>query len=80
MQTLKVEKANDLNLSMLTNDFFIEILSLIIQKKGQCNPGVCLSWYKWHCLSGAKFKRKLTLVKGKMHCFTTFDNSLKILK
>ena len=43
MQTLKVEKANDLNLSMLTNDFFIEILSLIIQKKGQCNPGVCLS-------------------------------------
>ena len=29
-------------------------------------------------LSGSKFKRKLTLVKGKMHCFTTFDNSLKI--
>ena len=59
MQTLKVENVNDLDLSMLTNDFFIEILSLIIQKKGQCNPGVylswtsewdpnvCLSWYKW---------------------------------
>ena len=31
-------------------------------------------------LSGAKFKRKLTIVKGKVHCFTTFDNSLKILK
>ena len=38
MQTLKVEKANDLNLSMLTNDFFIEILSLIIQKKRTMQP------------------------------------------
>lgn len=80
MQTLKVEKANDLNLSMLTNDFFYWNFKFNHSKKGQCNPGVCLSWYKWHCLSGAKFKRKLTLVKGKMHCFTTFDNSLKILK
>ena len=44
MQQLKVEKVNDLDLSFLSNDFFIEILSLIIQnKKGQCNPGVCLS-------------------------------------
>ena len=44
MQTLKVENVNDLDLSFLSNNFFIEILSLIIQnKKGQCNPGVCLS-------------------------------------
>ena len=60
MQKLKVENVNDLDLSFLSNDFFIEILSLIIQnKKRQCNPGVylswtsewdpsvCLSWYKW---------------------------------
>ena len=33
MQTLKVEKANDLNLSFLSNDFFIEILNLIIRNK-----------------------------------------------
>ncbi len=44
MQTLKVENVNDLDLSFLSNDFFIEILSLIIQnKKRQCNPGVYLS-------------------------------------
>lgn len=44
MQKLKVENVNDLDLSFLSNDFFIEILSLIIQnKKRQCNPGVCLS-------------------------------------
>ena len=48
MQKLKVENVNDLDLSFLSNDFFIEILSLIIQnKKRQCNPGVCLPWYKW---------------------------------
>ena len=33
MQTLKVEKVNDLDLSFLSNDFFIEILSLIIRNK-----------------------------------------------
>lgn len=33
MQTLKVENVNDLDLSFLSNDFFIEILSLIIQNK-----------------------------------------------
>ena len=33
MQTLKVENVNDLDLSLLSNDFFIEILSLIIQNK-----------------------------------------------
>ena len=33
MQQLKVEKVNDLDLSFLSNDFFIEILSLIIQNK-----------------------------------------------
>ena len=60
MQTLKVENVNDLDLSFLSNDFFIEILSLIIQnKKGQCNPGMCLSWTsKWDpgvCLSWYKW-------------------------
>ena len=33
MQTLKVENVNDLDLSFLSNNFFIEILSLIIQNK-----------------------------------------------
>ena len=33
MQTLKVENVNDLDLSLLSNEFFIEILSLIIQNK-----------------------------------------------
>ena len=33
MQQLKVEKVNDLDLSFLSNYFFIEILSLIIQNK-----------------------------------------------
>lgn len=33
MQTLKIEKINDLDLSLLSNEFFIEILSLIIQNK-----------------------------------------------
>ncbi len=33
MQTLKVENVNDLDLSFLSNDFFIEILNLIIRNK-----------------------------------------------
>ena len=38
MQTLKVENVNDLDLSFLSNDFFIEILSLIIQNKKTMQP------------------------------------------
>ena len=38
MQKLKVENVNDLDLSFLSNDFFIEILSLIIQNKKTMQP------------------------------------------
>ena len=59
MQELKVENVNDLNLSLLSNDFFIEILSLILySKKQKCNPSVYLSWTsEWDpsvCLSWYK--------------------------
>ena len=47
MQTLKVENVNDLDLSFLSNDFFIEILSLIIQNKKTMQPWRVLVLNKW---------------------------------
>ena len=80
MQELKIVFTNELDMKILDKDFYILLLQQIKElcgKKWIWDRGVCLSWNKWTqkstCLSPAKGKRKLFLVKGKMYCFATLD-------
>ena len=85
MNELKIELTNELDLTLLDNEFLVAMLNQIMLFK-KCevqywDHGVCLAWYKYYCLSVTEHKRKLFIVKGKMYCFVaTLDNKTKLLK